>query len=296
MFLHNNDVVLERLCDRFDSLKPVVDIPVEDVSAYKMYPKHRWVYDKLRLCESLGIEAWPHGITPTEYPVFSKPICNLYGTSIGARILTSSDNLYLAGHFLMPVLKGKQVSTDYALIDGEVVWSFSMAPQKDSLGSFISWHSTKIKQMHELQWIQKHMKGYTGMINIESIGSAIIEIHLRFSLEFIDVYPEEFKTSLIELYEHSKWTSFHDSGGHCYVVRIPKDVDGNQIIQHNFSSTPTVKIHYTIQENQPLNYHVDNDVSSYRIALVFGKDKVSCKTVADELKQEVLAQISSMGI
>ena len=35
---------------------------------------------------------------------------------------------------------------------------------------------------------QKHLAGYTGMLNLETIGGTIIEAHLRFADQWPDLY------------------------------------------------------------------------------------------------------------
>ena len=37
-------------------------------------------------------------------------------------------------------------------------------------------------------WIGRHLAGYTGMLNLETIGGTIIEAHLRFSDQWPDLY------------------------------------------------------------------------------------------------------------
>jgi hypothetical protein len=38
------------------SCPPDVPIPTDDVGAYKFNPTHRWIYDKLRVAQSQGLE------------------------------------------------------------------------------------------------------------------------------------------------------------------------------------------------------------------------------------------------
>ena len=37
-------------------------------------------------------------------------------------------------------------------------------------------------------WVRKHLAGYTGMLNLETIGGTIIEAHLRFADQWPDLY------------------------------------------------------------------------------------------------------------
>src|SRR5262249_45117653 len=61
---------------------PDVNIPTEDSDAWLWFPDHRWVYDKVAIALSQGLDAGPHGVPPPRFPVFSKPITNLKGMGI----------------------------------------------------------------------------------------------------------------------------------------------------------------------------------------------------------------------
>ena len=100
-------------------------VPTDDTDAYILHPAHRWVYNKLLVCERQGIEHAPHGIAPPHYPVFSKPIYNLRGMGSGGRVLrsrTEYERALTPGHLWMRLLTGEHVSTDVALVYGEPVW------------------------------------------------------------------------------------------------------------------------------------------------------------------------------
>src|SRR5207248_11320284 len=94
-------------------------ISTEDADSWVWYPRHRWIYDKLAVALSQGLDAAPHGVTPHYYPVFSKPIYNLKGMGVGSRTLRSADD-YLAAyqhvHFWSTLLQRGLVSTDVALL------------------------------------------------------------------------------------------------------------------------------------------------------------------------------------
>ena len=85
-----------------------VFIPTEDSDAWLWNPTHRWVYDKLAVAMSQGLDAAPHGVSPVHYPVFSKPIYNLKGMGVGSRRLQSESDYiaaYQPGHFWSTLLE-----------------------------------------------------------------------------------------------------------------------------------------------------------------------------------------------
>lgn len=98
-----------------------VFVPTEDSDAYKLYPSHRWVYNKLTAAESQDLVCGLHGMEPPAYPVFSKPIYNMRGMGSGSRLLRSSkeyERHHRPGHFWIPALEGEHVSSDVAAVDG----------------------------------------------------------------------------------------------------------------------------------------------------------------------------------
>src|SRR5262245_30256202 len=78
----------------FDAVACPADvfIPTEDSDAWTWNPLHRWIYDKLAVALSQGLQAAPHGVAPQSFPVFSKPIYNLKGMGVGSRVLSSADD------------------------------------------------------------------------------------------------------------------------------------------------------------------------------------------------------------
>ena len=49
-------------------------------------------------------------------------------------------------------------------------------------------------------WARKHLAGYTGMVNLETIGGSIIEAHLRFADQWPDLYGAGWVEALVRLY------------------------------------------------------------------------------------------------
>ena len=209
-----------------------VDIPTEDSDAWTWNPKHRWVYDKIAIAQSQGLQAGPHGVTPPFFPVFSKPIVNLRGMGIGSQVLRD-DAAYrrrvTPGHMWMPLLEGKHVSSDVAVADGAPHWWRHVTGVPAGEGTFDLWtvhaaHDGAIETRCG-DWIEKNLTGYTGMLNLETIDGTIIEAHLRFSDQWPDLYGEGWDAALVRFYQTRKW-EFPDRDrrdGFSVVLFGPKD-------------------------------------------------------------------------
>lgn len=204
----------------FDNVRcpPQVAIPTDDPDAWELYPAHRWVYDKLRIAESQGLCAGPHGVLPPGYPVFSKPIINLKGMGVGSRTIRSAaemDEAYRPGHLWMPLLDGPHVSTDCAVVDGDMKWLRHATGEPLGLGMFRHWTIHADVQddlrLYLSRWIARHMGRYTGMLNFETIGGRIIEVHLRFADQWCDLYGSGWVEALVRLYAEGRW-HYDDAG------------------------------------------------------------------------------------
>ena len=171
----------------FDHAQTAANIPTEDSDAWLWNPAHRWVYDKLAVALSQGLDAGPHGIAPPRFPVFSKPIINLKGMGVGSRVLRTAadyERHYAPGHMWMTLLEGRHVSSDVAVVDGEPRWWRHVTGKPAGEGTFDHWtvHAAPDADIEARcgAWIAKNLAGYTGMLNLETIGGTIIEAHLRF--------------------------------------------------------------------------------------------------------------------
>jgi hypothetical protein len=191
---------------------PDVVIPTDDEEAYRLYPGLRWVYNKLLICESQGLEHGPHGIAPARYPVFSKPIYNLRGMGVGGKVLASRrdyDRAQQPGHLWMPLLCGEHLSTDLAVVDGAPVWWRHTAGAVLPGGTFDYWTVlAEARPRVEAQcgeWVRRHLRGYSGLVNLETIGATIIECHLRFADQWVDLYGPGWLESVVNLYATGRW-------------------------------------------------------------------------------------------
>ena len=191
---------------------PEVRIPTEDFDAYEWNPAHHWVYNKLLIAESQGIPCAPHGVTPRNFPVFSKPLINLRGMGAGSRVLANLEEYERhesGGHFWMTLLKGEHVSSDIALQNGTAVWFRHAKGIPSGAGTFDYWIVDAAPcvglERYCGAWLARNLAGYTGMVNLESIGGRIIEMHLRFSDQWPDLYGKSWLDALVGLYARGEW-------------------------------------------------------------------------------------------
>jgi hypothetical protein len=211
----------------FSQVKTTANITTEDTDAWQWYPAHRWVYDKLAVALSQKLEAGPHGTPPLRFPVFSKPIVNLKGMGVGSRVLHSQadyDEHSAPGHFWMTLLDGRHISSDLAVVGGVPRWWRHVTGKPAGEGTFDYWtiHADAEAEIEDRcgVWVRAHLAGYTGMLNLETIGGTIIEVHLRFADQWPDLYGAGWVEAVVRLYESGTW-QFADAdrrGGYSAVL------------------------------------------------------------------------------
>jgi hypothetical protein len=191
---------------------PDVHIPTDDVDGYKFNPRHRWIYNKLLVAQSQGLECGLHDSPPARYPVFCKPVTNLKGMGAGTSVLEDARDFAKncrVGDFWMKLLTGEHVSTDWAVVRGEPAWCRHTRGIPGVAGTFDFWViEARARQRLEKycrDWICTNLSDYTGMLNIETIGGRMIEAHLRFADQWPDLYGRQWLDAVVRLYQHQYW-------------------------------------------------------------------------------------------
>jgi hypothetical protein len=191
---------------------PSVIIPVDDPTGWRFYPQHRTIYNKLFISDSQGISCGPHGVTPDRFPVLSKPIINLHGMGTGSRTMRTAAELdasFTPGYMWMELFSGEHVSTDVALARGRPGWWRHTIGKPGTGGTFDYWTVLAERRpgleecLHS--WIRDHLRGFTGIVNLETIGGKIIDVHLRMGEQWADLNGPGWLESVVELYAHGRW-------------------------------------------------------------------------------------------
>ena len=273
-----------------------VRIPTEDSDCWTWYPKHRWVYDKVAVALSQGLDAAPHGVAPRRYPVFSKPITNLKGMGVGSRALRSAADYaqhYAPGHMWMALLDGRHVSSDVAVLDGAPVWWRHATGEPGVEGTFDHWtiHAEADTEIESGAgaWITEHLAGYTGMLNIETIGGRIIEVHLRFADQWPDLYGKGWVAALVRLYEHGRWDYPDTDRRDGYSVVLfgphgPRYRHPPQSLVDEVGDIPSVSsVQITFHEEKPAEQHA-MPPGGFRLAIVNCFDLAAGRAARDKLR------------
>ncbi|HKX16521.1 MAG TPA: hypothetical protein VJT33_00730 [bacterium] len=193
-------------------------VPVDDPTGWDLYPAYRGLYDKLLVCASQGIPYGPHGTMPRRYPVFSKPIMNLHGMGAYGYVVRSPAELkarFRPGHLWMRLLRGPHISTDVAIARGRLCWWRHTIGRQLNGGTFDYWTVTADRlpamEAYVGAWLRRHLTGFTGVVNVETIAGRIIECHLRMAEQWLDLNGPGWLDAVVDLYTHHRWR-FRDLG------------------------------------------------------------------------------------
>ena len=273
-----------------------VDIPAADADAWQWNPGHRWVYDKLAVAASQGIRAAPFGVEPDSYPVFSKPMMNLHGMGADSAVLHDEadyDASCRAGHMWMDLLEGDHVSSDAAVVTGKARWWRHATGVVAGAGMFDYWtvHATAPGDLEAYlaNWLERHLEGYSGMVNFESIGGRIIEVHLRITDQWPDLYGGRgWVEALVGLYADGDWRFTGEVLRTGYSAALfgpprvgyrhpPQDLAREVLAMCGISS-----LQITFHEDQAPEWHA-NPPGGFRLAVVNGFDLGACRAARRRL-------------
>jgi hypothetical protein len=161
-----------------------------DAEAWQCYPQLRWLYDRLQLSQALEYECGPAGTLPPRPGIwFVKPIINLNGMGVGAYAQHYDGGpgfRVRPGSFWMPHFTGRHLSID--LKRASSGWDFGLTVECIYRNNRpFEWR--KVTDVPELPDIVAIDGTDIPWLNVELIGSNVIEIHLRRNHDF-DAMPE----------------------------------------------------------------------------------------------------------
>lgn len=169
------------------------NLPMYDSQAYKKYPRHNFVYDKLFIAKTQNIQCGElehiGKRKDVKYPIFIKP---RWGHKSA-----SSKNCFKIKKFddLLPHLDiedmiwtefidARETMTDFLMVNGKIMYQMTSVYSDKQNGFIDDWKYISPKNKppeHIVKWVEKYMKQYTGICNVQYRGNIIIEVSLRLS-------------------------------------------------------------------------------------------------------------------
>ncbi len=275
-----------------------VIVPVDDPTAWRLFPASRTLYDKRFICESQGVPCGPHGTMPERFPVFSKPIMNLHGMGMGGRIIHSAAELeahFTPGHMWMAFCTGGHVSTDVALTNGRPRWWRHTVGNPLSGGMFDYW-TVRAGARPALEaslgrWSAANLKGFTGIVNFETIGGTITECHQRMSEQWLDLNGPGWLRAVVDLYTGGRWRfPVRPKTGYSVVLfgpRGPRYRIDPEAVKALRTGPGVSSIQITFDPFRPLERHA-MPPGGFRLAIVNCWDLPTGLAVREQLRRRFL--------
>jgi hypothetical protein len=163
----------------------------DDVTAWHEFPESRWMFDKLYVQQELGAKCGPVGIDPTEFPVYVKPIMNLYGMGINSYKAYSLHEVeYVPGMMWMESYVGTHKSHDIRVVDRKCEEVYTAIGENPP--NFLCWRVDAGDKNEGQYFVNKlvPLGKLPEYINVETINNEIIEVHPRWSAEFYEYYDQ----------------------------------------------------------------------------------------------------------
>lgn len=168
------------------------NMPYFDIEAYKKYPNHNWVYDKLYISQSQGLlcgklKELEHHIDTINYPIFIKPRWgHKSASSKNCFKIKNRDELskyiHIKDMMWSEFIDDKETMTDFMMVNGVVKnqITYIYSDKQNGFSDIWKYISPDNKPPNNIiDWVNRHMNGYTGMLNIQYRGTHIIEVGLR---------------------------------------------------------------------------------------------------------------------
>jgi hypothetical protein len=167
-------------------------IPSFDGPAYVKYPSHNFVYDKLWVAQTQGLQCGDLSELQDDadsviYPIFIKPRWgHLSASSKNCFKISSSSELkkYISYKDMMwsEFIDGTEGMTDYIILKGSVVHQITYVYSDKQHGFTEEWKlisSRSEPPQNITEWVKDHMRGFTGVVNVQYRKDKIIEVSLR---------------------------------------------------------------------------------------------------------------------
>jgi hypothetical protein len=140
------------------------------------------------------------------------------------------------------------------------------------------------------RWCRKNLAGYTGLINLETIGGRIIEVHLRFADQWPDLYGGgPWVEAAVRLYKDKLWM-LDDSlrrTGYSVVLFMPHGTRYKyppREMQSEIISMPGISsLQITFHEDRSPDRHA-MPPGGFRVAIVNCWDRAAGNAARDRLR------------
>jgi hypothetical protein len=150
-------------------------------------------------------------------------------------------------------------------------------------------------------WIRRHLSGYTGILNLETIGGTIIEAHLRLSDQWPDLYGRGWVEAFVRLHRDGIW-DYPDVDRRNGYSLVLCGAPGHRYRHPHPSAVAEVKAMRGISSVQ-ITFHEDRaperhsmPPGGFRVALVNAFDRQAGEAAREVLRREILGSEPAVNL
>lgn len=221
-------------------------IPLDDQQAWLLNEPYRDLYNRQKLIEFQGLYHAIMPIKPISYPVFLKPLVNLYKTGHEVYLLHDDKDFYKHWDhtgFWMEYLCGDHLSYDIILENGQIKWSICFQghyvydkKNRRVAALFDYWEHMPDQIISPIihKLVEEKLSNYSGCLNIQTLNQRMIECHLR--INWLKWLPDHrILVELIRLYQGNKWQlnlDYRVPKLYLMTIWARKSIKNNRVMQY----------------------------------------------------------------
>ena len=172
----------------FENIETNIDVPLNDETAYKLYPRYNWVYSTSRVLDMQNIEWSPFSMKGSEFPLIEFPLVDTPE----------------AGVIYTRPLIGDKLTTDVAIMKGDIKWAAHHSVDDNGEKTLVNELRGDI-ELRISALTTLHFKKFAGIISVDTIGHDIIAVRLRMTTDIVDKYPEDWLKRVLRIYNRRPW-------------------------------------------------------------------------------------------
>ncbi len=271
-----------------EHIKDLSVVAWTDEDAYQRFPEFSWVYDKLeiaeRFCPLLTIDLTQQ--YPKKYPAFIKPKSKL-STEKKVFVATCKEDIdkelpNKTNYISQATLSGEHITSDYIIKDGKILDKIRFICHRDKNNSFYLMERLKSSEFDMIELIIMSIGLKFGIINVETIGGVIANVHLTPTIGVHDI-SSGFTEQLPRYLQTKQWKQCKYQKTYSRIYKRSKD--SRPILLRSLPQYPEGVCSVTLcwDENKKLSDYYQ-DESSYRYMIINGTDL----DVIEEFGRDVL--------
>jgi len=184
----------------FRTVETTVDIPLDDKTAWKMYPNNNWVYSTSRLLEMQNISWSPFYQNGFDHML--NEFCLDDTNKLEESPMAVST---LPGKIFVRPMHGDVLTTVVAVLKGEIKWAAHHVLDSSINKNVVLQDLRGDVELRISALTTLHFRKFAGVITVDSIGHDIIATKLRMTPDVVSQYPEDWLKRVVRIYSRRPW-------------------------------------------------------------------------------------------